>query len=36
MPDPIRIALQIQPQHGEYRAIRRTVARAEELGVDIV
>lgn len=36
MPHPIRIALQIQPQHGEYRAIRRTVARAEELGVDIV
>ena len=36
MPDPIRIALQIQPQHGEYRTIRNTVARAEELGVDIV
>jgi probable F420-dependent oxidoreductase len=36
MPSPIRIALQIQPQHGEYRAIRNTVAKAEELGVDIV
>ena len=36
MNHPIRIAIQIQPQHGEYEAIRRTVARAEELGVDIV
>jgi probable F420-dependent oxidoreductase len=36
MPSPIRIALQIQPQHGGYRAIRNTVAKAEELGVDIV
>ncbi|MGH8957786.1 MAG: LLM class F420-dependent oxidoreductase [Acidimicrobiia bacterium] len=36
MTKPIRISIQIQPQHGEYRAIRRTVARAEEIGVDIV
>ncbi|MEO9140168.1 MAG: LLM class F420-dependent oxidoreductase [Jatrophihabitans sp.] len=33
---PIRIGLQIQPQQAEYDAIRRTVAQAEELGVDII
>jgi probable F420-dependent oxidoreductase len=33
---PIRIALQLQPQHADYAAIRRTVAQAEELGVDII
>jgi probable F420-dependent oxidoreductase len=32
---PIRIALQIQPQHADYAAIRRTLAEAEDLGVDI-
>ncbi|HVU91666.1 MAG TPA: LLM class F420-dependent oxidoreductase [Jatrophihabitans sp.] len=32
---PIRIGLQIQPQHADYSAIRRTVAEAEDLGVDI-
>jgi len=32
----VRIALQIHPQHADYADIRRTVARAEELGVDIV
>jgi probable F420-dependent oxidoreductase len=32
---PIRIGVQIQPQHAEYAAIRRTVAEAEDLGVDI-
>jgi len=32
----VRIGLQIQPQHAEYAAIRRTVATAEELGVDII
>ncbi len=31
----VRIAIQIHPQHAEYRAIRRTVARCEEMGVDI-
>jgi probable F420-dependent oxidoreductase len=33
---PIRIGLQLQPQHGDYDAIRRTVAEAEFLGVDII
>lgn len=33
---PIRIAVQIQPQHADYAKIRDTVLRAEELGVDIV
>jgi probable F420-dependent oxidoreductase len=33
---PLRIGLQIQPQHADYDAIRRTVAQAEDLGVDIV
>ncbi|WP_197321996.1 LLM class F420-dependent oxidoreductase [Saccharomonospora sp. NB11] len=33
---PIRIGLQIQPQHADYDAIRRTAAEAEELGVDIL
>jgi probable F420-dependent oxidoreductase len=33
--NPPRIGLQIQPQHADY-AIRRTVAEAEKLGVDIV
>jgi probable F420-dependent oxidoreductase len=32
---PIRIGVQIQPQHADYRKIRDTVLRAEELGVDI-
>ncbi len=36
MTKPIRIAVQIQPQHGEYRDIRRAAAEAEEIGVDIV
>ncbi|WP_433607162.1 LLM class F420-dependent oxidoreductase [Dactylosporangium sp. CA-139114] len=31
---PVRIALQLQPQHADYRQIRRTVAQAEDLGVD--
>ena len=35
MDRPVRIGVQIQPQHAEYAAIRRTVAAAEELGVDI-
>ncbi len=33
---PIRIGLQIQPQHADYAAIRRTVSAAEDLGVDII
>jgi probable F420-dependent oxidoreductase len=33
---PIRIGLQLQPQHADYAAIRRTVAEAEDLGVDIL
>lgn len=33
---PVRIGLQLQPQHADYAAIRRTAARAEELGADIV
>lgn len=36
MTRPVRIGVQIQPQHAEYSQIRRAVARAEELGVDIV
>ncbi|MBO0829263.1 MAG: LLM class F420-dependent oxidoreductase [Streptosporangiales bacterium] len=33
---PVRIALQLQPQHAEYAAIRRTAAAAEEAGVDVL
>jgi len=33
---PIRVGLQLQPQHADYATIRRTVAEAEELGADIV
>ena len=33
---PIRIGLQIQPQHAGYDAVRRTVDAAEALGVDIL
>ncbi|MGI5128683.1 LLM class F420-dependent oxidoreductase [Pseudonocardia sp. CA-107938] len=36
MTHPIRIGLQLQPQHADYAEIRRTVAAAEEAGVDIV
>ena len=32
----IRIALQLQPQHADYSAIRETVAEAEAIGADIV
>ncbi|TPX03277.1 LLM class F420-dependent oxidoreductase, partial [Schumannella luteola] len=32
----IRIAVQIQPQHAEYAAIRDTVRRVEDLGVDVI
>jgi probable F420-dependent oxidoreductase len=33
---PVRIGIQIQPQHARYADIRRAVAEAEELGVDVV
>lgn len=33
---PIRIGLQIQPQHADYSLIRETAANAEDLGVDIL
>nr|WP_233552565.1 LLM class F420-dependent oxidoreductase [Jiangella rhizosphaerae] len=36
MSRPIRIGVQIQPQHADYRAIRRAAAEAEDAGVDIV
>jgi probable F420-dependent oxidoreductase len=32
---PIRIGIQIQPQHSDYKSIRESLERAEELGVDI-
>jgi probable F420-dependent oxidoreductase len=33
---PVRIALQLQPQHIDYATIRRTVAAAEDMGVDVI
>ncbi len=36
MTRPIRIAVQLQPQHAEYSAIRRAAAQAEEMGVDVI
>ena len=33
---PIRVGLQLQPQHADYSTIRRAAAEAEELGADIV
>jgi probable F420-dependent oxidoreductase len=33
---PIRIAVQLQPQHADYSAIRAAVSRAEGLGVDLL
>jgi probable F420-dependent oxidoreductase len=36
MTRPVRIAVQIQPQHAEYAQIREAVARAEDAGVDII
>jgi len=32
----VRIAVQIQPQHADYRTIRNAAAEAEELGVDVI
>src|SRR3954470_11628573 len=36
VPRAVRIGLQLQPQHADYAEIRRTVAAAEEAGVDVV
>lgn len=36
MTRPIRIALQLQPQHAEFSDIRAAVVRGEEMGVDII
>jgi len=36
MTRPIRIALQLQPQHAEYSELRDAVRRGEEMGVDII
>jgi len=33
---PIRIALQLQPQHADYKTIRDRVREAEDLGVDVI
>jgi probable F420-dependent oxidoreductase len=33
---PIRIGLQLQPQHADYATIRETVRRAEDMGVDVL
>ncbi len=33
---PIRLGVQLQPQHADYRAIRDAVLRAEDLDVDII
>jgi probable F420-dependent oxidoreductase len=36
MTRPVRIAVQLQPQHADYPRIRAAVSRAEEMGVDAV
>ena len=33
---PVRIGVQLQPQHTDYATLRRTVAAVEEAGVDII
>jgi len=33
---PVRIGVQLQPQHAEYAQLRDAVRRAEDLGVDVV
>lgn len=35
-PRRARVGVQLQPQHADYAAIRRTAAAAEELGVDVL
>ena len=36
MTRPIRIGVQLQPQHADYAQIRDAVSRAEDLGVDVI
>ena len=36
MPRPIRIGVQLQPQHADYAQIRAAVAAAEDAGVDVI
>ncbi|HEY0217948.1 MAG TPA: LLM class F420-dependent oxidoreductase [Cellulomonas sp.] len=36
MTNPLRIGVQIQPQHADYGQIRDAVRRAEDLGVDVI
>jgi probable F420-dependent oxidoreductase len=36
MTRPLRIAVDLQPQHGDYATIRGAAVRAEEMGVDII
>jgi probable F420-dependent oxidoreductase len=36
MVHPLRVAVQLQPQHADYTAIRRAVAEAEDAGVDVI
>lgn len=36
MTHPVRIAVQLHPQHADYDQIRRAVTRVEEMGVDVV
>jgi probable F420-dependent oxidoreductase len=33
---PIRVAVQLHPQHGAYEALRRAVDRVEEIGADLL
>jgi probable F420-dependent oxidoreductase len=33
---PIRIGVQLEPQHADYKAIRAAVAQAEEIGADVI
>ena len=36
MSRPVRIGVQIQPQHADFKMIHETVSEAEDLGVDII
>ncbi|MEK8226574.1 LLM class F420-dependent oxidoreductase [Oerskovia sp. M15] len=36
MTRPVRIGVQLQPQHADYQQIRDAVARAEDAGVDVI
>src|SRR4051812_10314422 len=33
---PVRVGVQLQPQHADYKDLRRAVVEAEDLGVDLV